>query len=252
MREQDRYAQWLLNLSDITQINQSDIWVRTESFYPQHLLSKECRAIRRGGSWNNRGIIRRYLRRRHTIRWRLFQRIGQIQRGINEDYGCRLIWAAVSKSHSNVPELNYRKKTASNEDSWRDLEQEIWQNNHRLKNCLKVAEYNTKRMLLPAIYSIYDILGLASPVAIIAKLLYSEICLKKFGWDKILPEGIIKPWKANVSFKFWFTPSPKNGYLQCAQLYFFFLNLNLFSCKYGVYPLSMILSVCFNVKKPWD
>ena len=22
----------------------------------------------------------------------------------------------------------------------------------------------------------------------------------------------------NVSYKFWFTPSPKNGYLQCAQL----------------------------------
>ena len=61
---------------------------------------------------------------------------------------------------------------------------------------LKAAEYNTKRMLLSAIYSIYDILGLASQVVIIAKLLYSEICLRKFSWDKILPEDITKRWKA--------------------------------------------------------
>ena len=58
----------------------------------------------------------------------------------------------------------------------------------------------------------------------------------------------------NISYKFWFTPSPKNGYLQCAQLCFFFQissNLNLFSCRDDVYSLSMILSVCFDVKKPW-
>ena len=61
---------------------------------------------------------------------------------------------------------------------------------------MKASEYKTKRMLLSAIYSIYDILGLASPVVIIAKLLYSEIFLRKFGWDKILPENIIKRWKA--------------------------------------------------------
>ena len=58
----------------------------------------------------------------------------------------------------------------------------------------------------------------------------------------------------NVSYKFWFTPSPKNGYLQCAQLclLLFFQTsskLNLFSCRDGVYFLSMILSVCFDVKK---
>ena len=61
---------------------------------------------------------------------------------------------------------------------------------------MKAAEYNTKRILLPAIYSIYDILGLALPVVIITKLLYSEICLRKFGWDEILPQDIIKRWKA--------------------------------------------------------
>ena len=60
---------------------------------------------------------------------------------------------------------------------------------------LKAAEYNTKRMLLSAIYSIYDILRIASLIVIIPNLLYSEICLRKFGWDEILPEDIIKPWK---------------------------------------------------------
>ena len=58
----------------------------------------------------------------------------------------------------------------------------------------------------------------------------------------------------NVSYKFCFTPSPKNGYLQCAQLCllsFFQISskLNLFSCRDGVYSLSMILAVCFDVKK---
>ena len=31
----------------------------------------------------------------------------------------------------------------------------------------------------------------------------------------------IRAW--NAFYKFWFTPSPKNGYLQCAQFYCFFL-----------------------------
>ena len=57
---------------------------------------------------------------------------------------------------------------------------------------MKASEYKTKRMLLSAIYSIYDILGLASPVVIIAKLLYSEMFLRKFSWEEILPENIIK------------------------------------------------------------
>ena len=54
----------------------------------------------------------------------------------------------------------------------------------------------------------------------------------------------------NVSYKFWFTPSPKNRYLQCAQLCLLFFQisskLNLFFCRDG---LSMVLSVCFDVKK---
>ena len=63
---------------------------------------------------------------------------------------------------------------------------------------------------------------------------------------------------SNVYYKFWFTPSTKNGYLQRAQIcfsFFFFFQisskLNLFSCRDGVYLLSMVLSVSFDVKTMW-
>ena len=115
------------------------------------------------------------------------------------------------KWHSNVPELN-SNMTIEQDDA--ELTYTNWTTGrkpHEMKilgvtwskqsekitidfsSCLKATEYNTKRMLLSAIYSIYDILGLASPVVIIAKLLYSKICLRKFGWDEMLPENIIKP-----------------------------------------------------------
>ena len=47
-------------------------------------------------------------------------------------------------------------------------------------------------------------------------------------------------WAWNVSYKFWFTSSPKNAYLQCAQLCLLFFSqvpskLNLFFCRDGVY-----------------
>ena len=67
-------------------------------------------------------------------------------------------------------------------------------------------------------------------------------------------------WAWNVPYKFWFTPSPKNGYLQSAQLCLFVClfaffeissKLNLFSCRDDIYSLSMSLFVCFDVKKPW-
>ena len=42
----------------------------------------------------------------------------------------------------------------------------------------------------------------------------------------------------NISYKFWFTPSPKNGYLQCAQLclLFFFFK---FQVNWTYFPVEM-------------
>ena len=80
--------------------------------------------------------------------------------------------------------------------------------------------------------------------------------LSRFGHNISYDEMFLKMKHfLNVSYKFWFTLSPKNGYLECTQFFLsFFLQisskLKLFSCRDGVYSLSMILSVCFDVKKP--
>ena len=99
------------------------------------------------------------------------------------------------KWHSNIPELNSsmtieqddaeltyndwttgrkQRKTKILDVTWNKQSDKITID---FKSCLEAAVYNTKRMLLSAIYSICDMLGLAS------------------GWGKILPEDIIKRWK---------------------------------------------------------
>ena len=40
-----------------------------------------------------------------------------------------------------------------------------------------------------------DIPGLASPVIISGKILYSHVCLKKLSWDEEVPDEIREPWK---------------------------------------------------------
>ncbi|XP_078361896.1 uncharacterized protein LOC144646227 [Oculina patagonica] len=52
----------------------------------------------------------------------------------------------------------------------------------------------TKRKMLSAINSIFDLLGIAAPVVIVGKILYSEVCLRKLNWDEEVPEDIRKPW----------------------------------------------------------
>jgi len=52
----------------------------------------------------------------------------------------------------------------------------------------------TKRKMFSAINSIFDLLGIATPVVIVGKILYSEICPRKLTWDEELPDDIRKPW----------------------------------------------------------
>ena len=52
----------------------------------------------------------------------------------------------------------------------------------------------TKRKMLSAINSVFDPLGIASPVMITGKILYSIACLKKLSWDEVAPEEIKTPW----------------------------------------------------------
>ena len=53
----------------------------------------------------------------------------------------------------------------------------------------------TKRKMLSAINGVFDLLGIAAPVVITGKILYSETCLRKLKWDEEIPDDIQKPWK---------------------------------------------------------
>ena len=57
----------------------------------------------------------------------------------------------------------------------------------------KVEE--TKRGVLSKLASIYDPLGLVSPLTLQGKLLYRAICDQKLAWDKQLPTELKRAWK---------------------------------------------------------
>ena len=52
----------------------------------------------------------------------------------------------------------------------------------------------TKRKMLAFINGVYDVLGWVAPVMISAKILFSEVCLRKLSWDEAVPEGIQRSW----------------------------------------------------------
>ena len=54
----------------------------------------------------------------------------------------------------------------------------------------------TKRGVLQYVASIYDPLGLVSPIVLRAKILYREICDRKLGWDRQLTDDLRKLWLA--------------------------------------------------------
>eukprot|EP00794_Sanderia_malayensis_P006668 gene6668-biopygen5443 len=53
----------------------------------------------------------------------------------------------------------------------------------------------TQRGILRLAAAIYDPLGIASPVSIIAKILYHDVCMQKQGWDKTINADLLKSWK---------------------------------------------------------
>ena len=57
---------------------------------------------------------------------------------------------------------------------------------------MQVKEPITKRKILSAIKSAYNFLGLASPISVTAKIIFSEICLRHLGWDHLIPEDTEK------------------------------------------------------------
>ena len=53
----------------------------------------------------------------------------------------------------------------------------------------------TQRGILRTVAAIYDPIGSACPVTIVAKTIYHEVCMKKFGWDGEISADLLKRWK---------------------------------------------------------
>ena len=50
----------------------------------------------------------------------------------------------------------------------------------------------TERGILQYLAFVYDPLGLVSPVLLLGKLIFREVCDLKIGWDKPLPDSFKK------------------------------------------------------------
>ena len=61
------------------------------------------------------------------------------------------------------------------------------------------TERATKRSILSSLATIYDPLGIVSPVAVNAKVMFQEMCQKNLGWDDPIPEDKELQWKAWVN-----------------------------------------------------
>ena len=53
----------------------------------------------------------------------------------------------------------------------------------------------TKRGILSNLASMFDPLGLISPIAVSAKVLFQELCLERLSWDDSLPADKVKRWE---------------------------------------------------------
>lgn len=52
----------------------------------------------------------------------------------------------------------------------------------------------TRRGLLATTYSIFDPIGLLSPVVVVAKRILQDLCRNRFNWDEPLPDDIRARW----------------------------------------------------------
>ena len=63
----------------------------------------------------------------------------------------------------------------------------------------KFDENPTKRSMLQSLASIYDPLGLITPVTVKMKNLYQNVCAEKIAWDTKLPSDILKEWQRIIN-----------------------------------------------------
>ena len=115
------------------------------------------------------------------------------------------------KIHSNVPELEDNRQPRTCDDTITFAKQHLGTKSSETKilgipwdkgrdelsinmTSLKKENEITKRGTLRAMASIFDPLGIASPILLNAKLIYREICDNKLGWDKEVPQDIATKW----------------------------------------------------------
>ena len=90
------------------------------------------------------------------------------------------------KWHSNVNKLESDVEAKSTKILGIPWNKETDQLSIDLAACINNGnkEVITKRKILSAINSVFDLLGFSAPVLITGKILYSQLCLLKLGWDQ--------------------------------------------------------------------
>ena len=119
------------------------------------------------------------------------------------------------KWHSNIPEIEklstseveepqenstYAKLTVGTQPHESKFLRDPWNKEEdtfsiNFAKTLKGVEEGplTKRKMLSAINSIFDLLGITACVVIAGKILHSKVCLRKLRWDEQVPVDIEKP-----------------------------------------------------------
>ncbi|XP_065668049.1 uncharacterized protein LOC136088288 [Hydra vulgaris] len=101
------------------------------------------------------------------------------------------------KWHSNVSKLESNAEGRSTKILGIPWNKETDQLSIDFTACINSGdkEVITKRKMLSAINSVFDVLGFSAPILITGKILYSRLCLLKLGWDQQIPYELSEEWK---------------------------------------------------------
>ena len=76
-----------------------------------------------------------------------------------------------------------------------DKESDVFKFNFSKLLASIVSEPVTKRLILRTTAQLYDPLRIISPVKVLLKLIFQDVCKAGFGWDEPLPKSIADRWE---------------------------------------------------------